>query len=247
VRSEQRSEQKDSSTQTASGVPGVQSNMGKAPSAGTSVNGGGSKSDETLNYEVSRSSAKIIEPVGTLTKLSVAILVDGKYEAGAPAKAGQAAKPRYTPRSQEELQKIEALVKSAVGYNGERGDQLTVVNVPFQDTEEEAAAPPQWWQQPAAMELGKNGLLGLAFLALLLFVIRPMMKMLAPPKKSAKEAFVPLDAEEERQEQIEGKHHTQIPQLGGVPLVSQMDLIEIVKKDPYQTAQILQNWLMQKE
>ncbi len=126
VRSEQRTEEKGSSTTSSSGVPGVQTNLGRtAPTGGGATSGGGSKNDETLNYEVSRSTAKIIEPVGALSKISIAVLVDGKYEAPAAVKEGQVAKAKYTPRSPDELQKIETLVKSAVGFNPERGDQLT--------------------------------------------------------------------------------------------------------------------------
>ena len=65
VRSEQRSEEKGGVTSSASGVPGVQSNL-KAPAPGGGSSGGGTKSDETLNYEVSRSTARITEPAGSL-------------------------------------------------------------------------------------------------------------------------------------------------------------------------------------
>ena len=137
-----------------------------APNAGSS-SGGGSKNDETLNYEVSRSTAKIIEPVGALSKISVAVLVDGKYEAPAAVKEGQAVKTKYTPRSPDELQKIEALVKSAVGFNAERGDQLTVQNIPFQDTSDAGSVDtPKWWTNPFFMSLFKNLLIGLGFLAI---------------------------------------------------------------------------------
>ena len=130
VRSEQRTEEKGASTSSAAGVPGVQTNLGRNTPGGGTTTGGGSKNDETLNYEVSRSTAKIIEPVGALGKLSVAVLVDGKYEAPAAAKEGQAVKVKYAPRSPEEMQKIEALIRSAVGFNAERGDQLSVQNIP---------------------------------------------------------------------------------------------------------------------
>ena len=246
VRSEKRTEQKDGTTMTASGIPGVQSNMGKA-NAGPAALGGGSKRDETVNYEVSRSSAKIIEPVGNLTKLSVAILVDGKYEAGPPAKSGQPAKPKYTPRSADELKKIEALVRSSVGYNEERGDQLTVVNIPFQDTGDEGANElPQWWEKPVVVEMGKNGLLGIGFIALLLLVVRPLMKMLSSPHKKTKGAFEPLHAFEEGQGRLEELPETHLSQLA-MNTANQTDVVEIVKKDPYQAAQILQNWLKQKD
>jgi len=246
VRSEQRMEQKDGTTVSSSGVPGVQANTGKT-SAVPATAGGGSKRDETLNYEINRSSAKIIEPVGTLTKLSVAILVDGKYEAGAVAKSGKTAKAKYTPRSPEELQKIEALVKSAVGFNVERGDQLTVVNVPFQEAGDETTGEqPDWWEKPIIADLGKNILLGLAFIALLLLVVRPLMKMLTPSKRARNDDFEALDAQNEHREQLESGAHSLLPQPD-LEHKAQGELLAIVKQDPYQTAQILQNWLNKAE
>ncbi|GFO58596.1 flagellar M-ring protein [Geomonas silvestris] len=237
VRSEQRSDEKGSTTTTASGVPGVQSNLNRQNGAASSTQGGGSKSDETLNYEVSRSTSRIIEPVGSLSKVSVAILVDGKYELAPGAKPD--AKPKYQPRSPDELQKIEALVKSAVGFNAERGDQVTVANIPFQETGDAAGEAPRWWDAPILQALMKNGLIALGFAALLLFVIRPLLKVLKT--EPHQESLIP------------------IPDLDAIKLVeqankeqeamriTQLELIEKVKQDPYQVAQILQNWLSRKD
>ncbi len=235
VRSEQRSEEKGGLTTTASGAPGVQSNLGRGPTGTTT--GGGSKTDETLNYEVSRSTARIIEPVGSLSKVSVAVLVDGRYELPPGAKPG--ALPKYQPRSPDELLKIEALVKSAVGFNAERGDQVTVANIPFNDTGELGVEPARWWDAPIAQTLLKNLLIGLGFLALLFFVIRPLLKILKVEKKA--ESFVPLQADVEAAQLIEAqkREHDMLR-------MTQLELVEKVKQDPYQVAQILQNWLAQK-
>ncbi|HEY5514382.1 MAG TPA: flagellar basal-body MS-ring/collar protein FliF [Geomonas sp.] len=236
VRSEQRSEEKGGSTSTASGVPGVQSNLGRvAPAAGTQ--GGASKSDETLNYEVSRSTARTIEPVGSLTKVSVAILVDGRYELAPGAKPD--AKAKYLPRSPDEMQKIEALVKSAVGFNAERGDQVTVANIPFQETGDGGPEPEKWWDAPVVQALLKNALIALGFLALLLFVIRPLLKIL---KTERPISFHPVQVDLEAAHQIETtrREHEKLK-------LTQMELVEKVKQDPYQVAQILQNWLVHKD
>ncbi|UFS72326.1 flagellar M-ring protein FliF [Geomonas sp. RF6] len=235
VRSEQRTEEKAGGTSTATGIPGVQSNLNRTGATPGTV-GGGSKSDETLNYEVSRSTARIIEPVGTLAKVSVAVLVDGRYEL--PVGGKPDAKAKYQPRSPEEMQKIEALVKSAVGFNTERGDQVTVANIPFQETGESALEAEKWYNSPMAQSLIKNGLIGFGFLALLFMVIRPLMKMLKPKES---EVLEPLMVEQDaarldlqRSETAQRK-------------ASQLELMEKAKQDPYQVAQILQNWLIQKD
>jgi flagellar M-ring protein FliF len=240
VRSEQRTEEKNGSTSSASGIPGVQSNTGKAPAApAASPQSLGSKSDETMNYEISRTTSRTVEPVGTLAKISVAILVDGKTE-GTPGASG-ASKPKYVPRTPDELQKIESLVKSAVGFNGERGDQVTVANIPFQDASQvEDGGSGGWWNAPIFLSVLKNGLIGFGFLMLLFLVIRPLLNVLRSSKGQYSETFVPLEQSEEQlvsQQKLALAMHTQ----------TQLDLIDKVKQDPYQAAQILQNWLQQRE
>lgn len=239
VRSEQRSEEKSNGMQAASGAPGVQTNLGRNNGAGTATLGGGSKNDETMNYEVNRATSRTIEPVGTLAKLAVAILVDGKYDSPAAGKGGAPAKAKYVARTPEELQKLETLIRTAVGFNTERGDQITVANIPFQDTEEGSASPEGWWNQPVAMSLLKNGIIGLGFLALLFFVIRPLLNTTLGAAK--KTVFEPLEPELDRLDSAE------IQQQLALQKMSQIDLIDKVKQDPYQAAQILQNWLAEKE
>jgi flagellar M-ring protein FliF len=238
VRSEQRSEEKGGTTTTASGVPGAQTNLGRTAPGGAGQSGGGSKTDETLNYEVSRSTARIIEPVGALSKVSIAVLVDGKYDLPVGAKPG--ATPKYQPRTPDEMQKIEALVKSAVGFNAERGDQVTVANIPFQETGEGGGEKPQWYDAPIVQALIKNGLIGLGFLALILFVIRPLLKMLKVEKPAS--SFMPI------QDDAEQAHRLEMQKLAQEKMrITQIELVEKVKQDPYQAAQILQNWLTRKD
>jgi flagellar M-ring protein FliF len=238
VRSEQRSEEKGGVTTAASGIPGVQSNLGKGAGPATGTQGGGTKSDETLNYEVSRSTARTIEPVGSLNKVSVAILVDGRYDLAPGAKPG--AKPKYQPRSPDEMQKIEALVKSAVGFNAERGDQVTVANIPFQETADGGAEPERWFDAPIVQTLLKNAVIALGFLALLLFVIRPLLKILKVEKPAPGYIPVQTDLEAAHMIEMQKREHEKLK-------VTQLELVEKVKQDPYQVAQILQNWLAHKE
>ncbi len=236
VRSEQRSEEKGSGG-ALTGVPGVQTNLGRTQGAAQQGASGNSKSDETLNYEVSRSTARTIEPVGSLAKVSVAILVDGKYETAAVGKDGKQGKPKYTQRTPDELQKIEALVKGAVGFSSERGDQVTVANIPFQETEDaDAGTKAGWWEAPFFLALLKNVLIGVGFFALLLLVIRPLLKSVT--------AGVPMNFEalESPEQQIQQMMEAQRKQLSN-QASGQMELINKIKQDPYQTSQVIKNWL----
>jgi flagellar M-ring protein FliF len=102
------------------GVPGVQSNIPGGEGGRTVADGGSKRSSEMVTYEVGRTTSRIMEPRGQLQKLSVAVLVDGIYE-----------NDKYIPRSNEEIEVIKGMVKRAVGFDADRGDEIDVANVPF--------------------------------------------------------------------------------------------------------------------
>lgn len=114
------------SSGSASGAPGAASNLPGGAGAGAGSRSENSKREEsTATYAVSKTIQRVLDPVGTLNKLSVAVLVDGLYtqtEDGAES---------YAPRSAEELTKITELVRSAVGFDEGRGDDLKVENLQF--------------------------------------------------------------------------------------------------------------------
>ena len=89
--------------------------------------------EETTNYEISRTVRNSIREVGEVRKLSVAVLVDGIYTEDADGNRV------YEPRSQEQLDQIASLVRSAIGYEEGRGDLLEVVNMQFADVNAEDA------------------------------------------------------------------------------------------------------------
>ena len=114
------------------GVPGVVSNLSNDPNLVAAPDATAEKTNRNeavKNYEVSRAVTKSSSPRGKLTRLSAAVLVDGNYTAAAGA-AADAAKT-FVPLDSDTMGRIESVVKSAVGFNGERGDTVTVENVPF--------------------------------------------------------------------------------------------------------------------
>ena len=70
-----------------------------------------------MNYEISRTVSRIVEPTGTIKKLSVAVLVDGTYEGGKAGEATSDQPKKYVARSEEEMKRIEDIVKKAMGYH----------------------------------------------------------------------------------------------------------------------------------
>ncbi|GAA7668636.1 flagellar basal-body MS-ring/collar protein FliF [Helicobacter pylori] len=131
VRSEQNLEEKKegASKKQVGGVPGVVSNIG--PVQGLKDNKEQEKyekSQNTTNYEVGKTISEIKGEFGTLVRLNAAVVVDGKYKIAFKDGANAL---EYEPLSDESLKKINALVKQAIGYNQNRGDDVAVSNFEF--------------------------------------------------------------------------------------------------------------------
>ncbi|RKV58878.1 flagellar M-ring protein FliF [Helicobacter pylori] len=131
VRSEQNLEEKKegASKKQVGGVPGVVSNIG--PVQGLKDNKEPEKyekSQNTTNYEVGKTISEIKGEFGTLVRLNAAVVVDGKYKIALKDGVNTL---EYEPLSDESLQKINALVKQAIGYNQNRGDDVAVSNFEF--------------------------------------------------------------------------------------------------------------------
>ncbi|GAA8497332.1 flagellar basal-body MS-ring/collar protein FliF [Helicobacter pylori] len=134
VRSEQNLEEKKegSPKKQVGGVPGVVSNIG--PVQGLKDNKEPEKyekSQNTTNYEVGKTISEIKGEFGTLVRLNAAVVVDGKYKIALKDGANTL---EYEPLSDESLKKINALVKQAIGYNQNRGDDVAVSNFEFNPT-----------------------------------------------------------------------------------------------------------------
>lgn len=89
----------------------------------------GNSEQSTTNYEISKTVQHIVGSAGTVKRLSASVFVDGTYSNNA------AGEREYVPRSPEELQKLSNLIQTALGYDPQRGDQLSVENIAFDDTE----------------------------------------------------------------------------------------------------------------
>ncbi len=136
VRSTQTVEDKSSETDSGSNDVSVQNNI---PGGNADLlNGGGptsnaARTEETTNFEISRTVRSLVRETGEVKKLSVAVLIDGTYDTDAEGTK------TYKPRSEDEIKNLTALVKSAIGYDENRGDTLEVINMQFADISTEAA------------------------------------------------------------------------------------------------------------
>lgn len=131
VRSEQSLEERreGGEKKQVGGVPGAVSNIG--PVQGLEDNNAKEKYEKTqntTNYEVGKTVNEIKGEFGVLTRLSAAVVVDGRYK---KVIAGGVEKMEYIPMSEAEMEKIDSLVKQAIGYSQKRGDDVTVSNFEF--------------------------------------------------------------------------------------------------------------------
>jgi flagellar M-ring protein FliF len=164
------------------GAVGVQANI---PGGDVTKVGDGSarRSNETVTYEVGHTTSRIVEPRGQIQKLSVAVFVDGKYEAN-----------KYIARTAAEMETIKGMVKRAVGFDAERGDEIEVANVPFKIQPAESMKP------VGALDLQEmvKTPLGMGVAAGVLLVLGAMPFFLLKRKKKSSAALVevrsPLDA-----------------------------------------------------
>ena len=182
VRSTQTVEQNASDTNAQNG--GAVSVANALPNAQQS-NGDNTKStsgrtEETTNYEISKTTKTSVVDAGTVKRLSVAVAVDGT------TKTDAAGKDSYTPRTPQELTQIEALVKSAIGYDKTRGDDVKVVNMPFAhlDVADATPAPKPLLGLDSAywFKIIEAGILSLTALLIGLFVVRPLVNRMFGPQ-----------------------------------------------------------------
>ena len=192
VRSTQLREERANAT-TPGGNGGV-SVGNELPSASGEIGGDGNqqensnKTEEVINYEISRTTVTETAEGGRIKRLSVAVLVDGIYQKGPQGVMN------YTPRPEEQLNQIRALVSTAIGFNEDRGDQVQVVNMRFAEVQAPALAQsvPQGWLD-MFMSLSKDDYfmiaeltaIGLISLLVLLLVVRPLIRRIITPEKGA--------------------------------------------------------------
>ena len=139
------------------------------------------KTEEIVNYEISRTTKTEVIEAGRVNRVSAAVLVDGIYNKN---DKGELA---YQPRPKEEIDRIAALVRSAIGFDAKRGDQVEVVNLRFAETTPSPINEPTGWMSYLQFtkediirgaELGVMVLLGLV---VLLMVVRPLVRRIITP------------------------------------------------------------------
>ncbi len=174
VRSEVTVEEGEQSTDSEGNPVTVSGNL---PDAGLNSNSSGSRSSNaanrtqsTVNYEISKTIKNQVKEMGTVRRLSVAVLVDGTYSTSEGTRT-------YQPRSEQEMDKIASLVRSAIGYDGSRGDQVEVINMQFAVDELANLEPEKIFGMDREFVEKIAANLGLSIVAILflLLVLKPLV------------------------------------------------------------------------
>lgn len=198
LRSEQVAEDRSAPGAGVAGIPGALSNQppgaasvpegaraqGSTPPAAPAAKpvqtetaaapAGNSSRRATRNYELDKTISYTRAAPGKLKRLSVAVLVDNKQVLNADGEVER------KPLAAEELARLTALVKDAVGFSVERGDSVQILNTPF-TTPPEAEEPPEQTllEKPWLWDVGKQALGGLVVLLIVFGVLKPLLKQIA--------------------------------------------------------------------
>lgn len=199
IRSQQTSSSTELAQSGASGVPGALSNTPPQPASAPIVASNGQpagpaatpvsdRKDSTTNYELDKTVRHVEQSMGTIKRLSVAVVVN--YQPSTDAKG----RVTMQPLAADKLAQVQQLVKDAMGYDEKRGDSVNVVNSAFSAAADPFANLP-WWRQPDMIELGKDitKWLGVAAAAAALYFmfVRPALRRAFPPPAEPAAAAVP--------------------------------------------------------
>ena len=153
------------------------------PNKGVSEKGVQVVARSTKNYELDRAVRHTKSAMGNIQKLGVGVLINERpippgTKVEKPADGSPA--PTTIPYTQEELDRLNQLVRGAVGFNDKRGDIVTVVATRFEPPVDPDAVP--WYKDEALASLVNSGVIALLFLLFVMFVVRPMIKKMMKPE-----------------------------------------------------------------
>ena len=185
--SSQTADNREGQVTVGNELPGAQQRNQNGENGGK--NDQAKKTEEIVNYEISRVTKTETIEGGRVNRISVAVLVDGTYT------RNDKGEMVYAPRAKEEVDRIAALVRSAIGFDQKRGDQVEVVNLRLAEAPQNIIAEPKNWYD--FLQFTKDDIMRgvelavmlLLALIVLLIVVRPMIRRIVGPEKKAAAAL----------------------------------------------------------
>ncbi|WP_303786391.1 flagellar basal-body MS-ring/collar protein FliF [Azovibrio restrictus] len=198
------------------------------------------RKDTTTNYEVDKTIRYTKQSVGSIRRLTAAVVVNHRME------KDKSGKEVPKPLSDSQIQQLNDLVREAMGYNQARGDSISVVNAAFTPEEKPAVVEPPFWKDPEnisfAKEIFKYLLIAGLIAYLLLGVIRPIIRTMFPP---------PAPEESPEEAALRAAGAVEIGEAGEEATEAEIDHFaekirkakEIAQNDPKAVANIIKDWL----
>jgi flagellar M-ring protein FliF len=260
LRSSQTRDEQSATADRAEGPVTVGTELpGTQPGNQTAPRDQSKKSEETVNYEISRTTKTEVVEGGRVKRVSVAVLVDGTY---AKSDKGDVT---YQPRSKEEIDRIAALVRTAVGFDQKRGDQVEVINLRFAEQPSLPISEPTGWL--SAFQFTKDDVMrsvevvvmGVLGLIVMMVVVRPLVRRIITPDDRAAalaatpalaaiapgaagaaaaaiDARPPITSQTAKMidiAQVQGQVHAQ----------SVQKVAELAERNPHETVAVIRQWM----
>ena len=264
VRSQQKQEEHQPQPRPVGGIPGPKSSITQQPNTNAQTAQDtppvappeATKESEVINYEVSKTVRRTVEPVGQISQVSVAAIIDNhtKTVTGSDGKSTVQTEPR-TP---EEMTKYRDLIAAAVGFNMERGDHITVENISFESDENFTAAEPTFIEKqgPVIVTGLRYLIVPIVFILVYLLFLRPVQKTIlaqlaAPaPNQLDGERQTPITLRQ-LEAQLQSGGGGYIPTAGDLALPAHTAKMEIIRnrlaeqaqRDPETMARLVRTWM----
>lgn len=240
ARSEQRNEEKTVGASLPVGVTGVQSNLPEGSEAArlTGKPAESQKTNETINYEINKVVKTIVEPGTQVKKLSVAVVVDGKYKETKEAD-GKTTR-EFQPLPEAEKSRVANLVRTAIGFDANRQDQVTVESMQFDETPlmAEAEKLDEEARRESITNMIKYGGYALAGILLMVVLLRPVAGWLATSTREVEELKTFPQTVSQMEEELAGLTRPKAERIDYRKRVS-----ELISDNPEQAAELIRLWL----
>lgn len=249
----------DGSRTNPSGVPGSRANLPGAEAAGqVGFNQNVKKELKTTNFEVPKTVRNVREGSGGIERLSVAVIVDGVMQS--TTKDDGTVENKWVPRSQEELQKYETLIKSAVGFNASRGDTVKIESIQFaeEDFSDAGRLLTNLEVRRTVQGIFKWTMMAFALGLFFMIIIRPFMQWVTDSFRDSVDDMLPKTIEE--LEELQSVDNTLPGMSAALPMLEESvdpdkaesellkdRILEIMNKDDEKASNALSLWLVRRD
>ncbi len=238
-----------------SGVPGATTNQPPGPTSApvngpgqtlaaaggtTSGGSGGSKRESIINYEVDKTVKVVRGGTGVVKRLSAAVVVNHQTITDGKGKT------TTTPLTEQQIEKMTALVRETIGFNKDRGDSVNLMNAPF-TMEKTTLAELPLWKQPEVQDIARSVAwpVGMVLFGVLVLMgmIRPALKAMARPQSKARGQLEAVVSDEPDRPQLPAPVKKAEPAGPTIEELRLEDARKLTRDNPAAVANIIKGWV----